>query len=49
MNQKTISGLGLGLSIPKEISKRLGGKIHAESVVAGGLRCEFTLPILSIE
>lgn len=41
----TLGGLGLGLSICKEIVERHGGEIRVESEIRKGSRFSFTLPI----
>ncbi|MEP7252404.1 MAG: PAS domain-containing sensor histidine kinase, partial [Ginsengibacter sp.] len=44
-NGSTVKGLGIGLSIAKEIITRHGGKIWAESEPGKGSTFHFTLPI----
>ena len=40
-----VSGLGLGMSIVKQIIEDHGGKISVESIVSHGTKVFFTLPI----
>jgi len=47
--QSKAAGVGLGLSIAKEIIRRHGGEIGAESTLGAGSTFYFTLPVQFVE